>query len=171
MEDYQQLDNDQPKKRPVFLTVLGILSFVSLGFWTLRGLLNMVAGPASQDRVEQVIAQGMGEINKMRELGSTNFADGMETLLNSIQYTNDAFYLNELLGLLVAGLGIFAVILMWRGKRLGFHLYIISCLLRIGSFYIVIPSDAVPMLTVMYFSFTSVLFIFLYSRNLKWMVD
>ncbi|MDH4471921.1 MAG: hypothetical protein QE487_04890 [Fluviicola sp.] len=157
------------KKRPVFLTVLGILTFVNSGYLLLGSLLSFMRGPLTNDEIENAVAQGMKSINQARTEGMNGFADTMEKMLNTIHFANDAHVVSTSIDTLVAILAIVGAIMMFRGQKLGFHLYIMGCLLRISSFYFYIPAAEVSGLMVGYFTFTSGLFIFMYSRNLKWL--
>lgn len=167
METFEEVE--PRKKRPVFLTVLGILTFINSGFGLFKVLLSFLSGPASSDEIEQVVAEGMKGINDARAQGMNGFADTMEKVLNSIHYANDSHLLSTSLDFLIYTLAIAGAILMFRGQKTGFHVYIIGCLLCICSYYFYIPAAEVSGLAVGYFIFTSGLFIFLYSRNLKWL--
>jgi len=160
---------EQPKKRPVFLTVLGILTFINSGIGLFGALISFLTGPASRDDIEDYMALNMRSIDKIRGEGMDGFADTMQKMINSIQYSNNAHVLSTTLNFGVSALAIIGVILMFRRNKIGFHLYIIGCLLRICSFYFYMPVAEVPGLMVGYFIFTSLLFIFMYSRNLKWL--
>lgn len=160
---------NQPKKRPVFLTVIGIISLINLGIAGLGVIFSFLSGPAKSDDVEQYMALNMKNVHLISEQGMPNLAHSMEKMVNFYPITNEAHYLVTTLTLLIVALGLIGVILMFQGKRLGFHLYIISCIVRICSFYIYAPASTVPTFLVMYFFFTSLLFIWMYSRNLKWM--
>lgn len=169
MENFSPLDNtEQSEKRPVFLTVIGIFTFINLGVGALGVLSGFITGPASSSQVKEVLTTNMKQIALMREQKFDGIADMMEKMINFISYTNDAHYLLNTLNLAIVGLGIYGVILMFKRRKLGFHLYIISCIIRILSFYTCSPFSEVPTILVMYYVFTSGLFIFLYSRNLKW---
>lgn len=167
METFEEVE--PRKKRPVFLTVLGILTFVNSGYLLLKSLIAFLSGPVNEDEIEQVIAQSMSGINDARAKGMNGMADSMEKMLNTIHYANDAHVLSTSMDFLVAILAILGAVMMFRGQKTGFHLYIISCLLRICSFYFYIPAAEVSGILVGYFVFTSGLFIFMYSRNLKWL--
>ncbi|OGS76117.1 MAG: hypothetical protein A3D31_00650 [Candidatus Fluviicola riflensis] len=167
METFEEVEPQ--KKRPVFLTVLGILTFINSGFGLLGALMSYLAGPASSDEIEDYLALNMKNIEQIRGEGMDGFADTMEKMINSIQYSNDAHFLSTTLNLAISALAIAGVIMMFRGQKAGFHLYIIGCLLRISSFYFYTPAAEVSGMMVGYFTFTSLLFIFMYSRNLKWL--
>lgn len=167
METFGQVEPQ--RKRPVFLTVLGILTFINSGFGLLGALLNYLSGPASSDEIEDYLAMNAQNIEQIRSEGMDGFADTMEKMVNSIQYSNDAHLLSTTLNFVISALAIIGVIMMFRGQKIGFHLYIIGCLLRISSFYFYTPAAEVSGLMVGYFTFTSLLFIFMYSRNFKWL--
>lgn len=170
METHQFIDQEEaPKRRPVFLTVLGILTFVSTGFGVLGLLLSLVNGPSSDDEVERVVAQSMTSVNELREMGATYMADQMEKIARMNIYINENFYPMLMANFVTLVFGIGGVILMWRGRKLGFHSYIIYNLLSILGIYVTVPAAEVPSLMIILGVIFSAIFIFMYSRNLKWM--
>lgn len=170
METHQFIDQEEaPKKRPVFLTVLGILTLVSTGLGMLSVLISPVQGPSSSDEVEKVVAQSMQSVNELRDMGATYMADQMEKIARMNIYINENFYMMLMANFVTLLFGIGGVILMWRGRRLGFHSYIIYNILSILGIYVTVPAEDVPSLMIIMGVIFSSIFIFMYSRNLKWM--
>lgn len=160
---------EQPKKRPVFLTVLCILTLVSTGFSVLGLIANLAMGPQSPDELEKSTAEGMVMVNQLNDTGSHFMADQIEKLIHSGSYTNDSFYLILSVNFLTVALGLGGAILMLRGRKLGFHSYILYSILSILSIYIAIPVSEVPTFIILFGIIFSGLFIFMYSRNLHWL--
>lgn len=170
METHQFIDQEEaPKKRPVFLTVLGILTLVSTGFGIIGVLFSLASGPSSNDEVEKMVAQSMTTVTELREMGATYMADQMEKIARMNIYINENFYPMVMANFVTLLFGIGGVILMWRGRRLGFHSYIIYNILSIIGIYVTVPAAEVPSLMIIMGVIFSAVFIFMYSRNLKWM--
>lgn len=170
MSDNQEINSPEVNpKRPVFLTVIGILTFINSGYGLLSSLLSYATGPVSADDMEKLLANNVAQINLIREQGMAGLASIMENMLRTMEYTNASHYLAVTINLVIYALAVAGTIMMFKRRKLGFHLYIISCLIRILSFYAYVPVQYVSGLVVGYFVFTSMLFIFMYSRNLKWM--
>ncbi len=107
--------NQGPKKRPVFLTVLCILTFVGSGF----SLLSSVYGLAAQKTVEEMTS----EMEKAQAaMGQSNvFIDAIaENAVDIHKWT----ILGNYLGLGSAILGLAGALLMWKLRKSGFFIYV-----------------------------------------------
>lgn len=170
-EEFDTLEQgmEPVKKRPVFLTVLAVLSFVSLGFALLGGLVSVASGPASEDQLLEEKVQVTQSINEMKEIGWDGMAEMLEQIQRMSEDLNDHFYLAVSLNLMVVALGIFAVLRMLKGFRMGFHLYIVYNLLSVVLIYAYTSPANIPTAVIVFNLLFAALFVFLYSRNLKWM--
>jgi hypothetical protein len=156
-------------KRPVFLTVLAVLSFISLGFSLLTNFDNITTGPSTNEEMEIVRADIDSQIEDLEAQGMSSWVGTVEKIYRMAEEMNSKFYLAVAVNTIVTLLGIFAVITMIRGFKMGFHLYIVYCLLSIGSIYIYVSPANVPTFVIITNLLFSGLFVLLYSRNLKWM--
>ena len=167
MTEYLEQQEDQ--KRPRMLLVLSILSFIAIGFGIFAILFSLVIGPMDE---EQLMAQRV-EIAKQktefRNVGMSEYTDILDKSLAISEETNEHFYLANSILFLTYGIGLFGVILMLRRRKLGFHLYIIYSLLSLSGLYIYVSAENVPMLATIVNLIITGLFIFLYSRTIKWM--
>ena len=84
-------------------------------------------------------------------------------------YYQESFYSFQLVQFLCIGCGLAGAIWMFKGKKIGFHLYIIYSLISLGSMYIFIPFSEVPSYSILFNGLFSGLFIWMYSRNLSWL--
>jgi hypothetical protein len=145
MEEKEPLlsSTEQPK-RPVFLTVLCILTFVGSGMNLLSSLFTAIAFDA--------IMPIMLEVAKKMNL------PGIEAL----EMTTPGFLLVN--ALLYAG-SVAGAILMMRLNKKGFHIYTIAQILLIifTMYFFSLSAPGLPEL------FFSGLFIFFYGTNLKYM--
>lgn len=157
---------EQP--RPVFLVVLCVLSFISTGLGVASGLINFLIGPSSEEALIDGKVQLMESVNQLRDAGMHSLADVMEKLQWMTEDINQNFYLASSISLLVVALGLYSVVRMWKGYRLGFHLYIAYNLLAVVGMYAYVSPANIPSVLVVFNLTISALFVFLYSRNLHW---
>lgn len=169
MEELDMNQSMQRPKRPAFLTTLCILSFVWIGFAVLSGFTSLVSGPSSEDEMLQMKVELAKSKNEMRSQGLDSFADIMEQLQGMTEDVNNNFYLATGLNVFITVLGLFSVLRMFKGYKLGFHLYIIYNLLSVAVMYIYVNPAHIPTFIVIFNLIFSALFIFLYSRNLHWL--
>lgn len=168
-DELDALEIQERPSRPGFLTVLCVLSFISIGLGLVSGLINLLSGPMDE---EQMLASKVEMTASLNELKSTGM-DSMSELMMQIQamseQINQNFYLASILTLLTLVIGLVGVLNMWKGVKKGFHFYIVYCLLSIGAMYVYVSPENIPSVVVIFNLLISALFIFMYSRNLKWM--
>lgn|SRR3989338_8034832 len=156
-------------ERPNFLKVLCILSFIALGFGVLSAIGSVLGGPQSDEEMLEAQVQIAESVSLMRDQGNEAFAHFFEQVQDMMVDTNDHHQLATWLNILVVALGLFAVIRMWKGFRLGFHLYITYCILSSVVMYFYVSPEHISIAFPIFSAIFSGLFIFLYSRNLHWM--
>lgn len=156
-------------KRPVFLLVLCILSLVWIGLSTLGGLGNLVSGPESPENMAKTLTEIDASIGQMKSEGMHGFASFTEQLKGIAIIGNRKFYPVQITNLLIYALGIFSVLSMLRGNKLGFHLYIVYSLLSISYWYFFYPLSVIPTVLVVTSFIMSGIFVAMYAANLKWM--
>ncbi|MFT5859113.1 MAG: hypothetical protein ACI865_001210 [Flavobacteriaceae bacterium] len=157
------------KKRPGGLTALGVLSMVSIGFSFIGTLIGLLSGKVSEEEMLEQSVQMAEAKSEMRKLGMeswTRIYDQLEAM--SIQ-ANESIYLAGFLGIVVSATGLAGVLMMWKGRKIGFHIYIIYCLIALGSAYLYISPANIPTIVTIVSVVFSGLFILLYARNLRWM--
>lgn len=155
--------------RPGFLTVLCVLSFISTGMGLVSGFVTTLMGPSSDEQMLEAKVEMTKTISDVKELGVSWLVDLLEKIQAMSEQINENFYLASIMSLLVVIFGFYAVLKMYRGFKLGFHLYIGYCLLSIVSLYFYVSAESIPSFIVIFNLLFSGLFIFLYSRNLHWM--
>lgn len=160
---------DLQPKRPVFLTVLGILSLITIGFGILSSVLGLLSGPMSAADLEATLAGSAQSAQQLQEMGESEWAETIFKIMQLAVYTNANFYADKLLNLGIYSLGFVGVVSMLKGRKLGFHLYIIYNILSLFSIYASAPIDQVPTFYLGLFGVIATIFVFLYSRNLKWL--
>ena len=170
-EGYTELDQDQEekKKRPVLLTVLCVLSFITIGFGTIGILGSLVSGKPSLEEIDKGYNTTIQAASDLRDQNAVWAANFFEQMAEMNVYQQQRFVAVQLLNVVMIITGFIGVLFMLRGRKLGFHLYIIYNLLGIGGVYLIVPFELVPKIVLILNLFLSGLFVFLYSLNLKWM--
>lgn len=158
----------QPK-RPQFLTVLCILTFISTGMDILSGFPKLLGGPMSAADMNEEKVEMLKSIDQLRELNMESFAVMIEKLIRMMEGLNAHFYASTAVALVVLMAGLSAAILMWTGRKIGFHVYIGYSLVSAMQVYLFVSPSDIPSIVVILNLLVSGLFVFLYSRNLKWL--
>lgn len=171
MEESFELDQttENQNKRPQFLKVLCILSFIFIGISLIGGLIGLFGGKTSEEEMINQKVEMVKAADEMKSVGMDGMAEMFEKIQRMSESINDNFYLVSSVSIVVMGLGLFGVLKMWNGFRLGFHLYIGYSLLSIIQIYFFVSPTDIPTFVVVWNLLFSGLFVFLYSRNLKWM--
>lgn len=170
METIDSQQQETPKKRPMFLTVLCVLSFISLASSGLTTLSALTSQPMTADEVEAYEAEQYENIATFKEQD----LEGLETMLVSmmeltIYQNNEVYYSYQFFNLITILLGFAGVYLMFKLKKIGFHLYVLYSLIPILGFYIFFPIAIVPTFLVVGSTVIAALFAILYGMNLKHM--
>lgn len=163
-----ELNKPQKSRIPQLLLVTGIISILGTGSTILSSLMSMVVGKPSQEE----ITESKLELAKSLEQVEKNDVQFLEELIRNLQIMLDAMYQNFFLytfvAALVAGFGLAGIILMFKRKELGFHLYIIYSLLYVAQSYLFVSPVNVPLVLVVTNLSISGIFIYIYSRSLNW---
>lgn len=165
----ENIEANQLPKRPTFLVVLSVFSLISIVGGLLSSVFGLISGPIPGEQIEEVIASNMDSINQLNEMGQPYWAEIMLKIVNLITYTNNNFYVDRLINLGAYGIGLAGIMFMLRGRKLGFHLYIVYNLITLVGVYASAPIDAVPSFYIIVSAIFSLIFIVLYSLNLKFM--
>jgi len=160
---------EEVKKRPEFLKVICILSFITIGSNLIFGFIGFLSGPQSDEELLDGKVELAKSIGELKKAGMDSMIEIMEQLNRMTVEINDSFYLASILGLIVASIGLFGVLKMWKGMKLGFHMYIIYSLISVVSIYLYVSPANIPSFIIVFNLLISGLFIFMYSRNLHWM--
>ncbi len=161
----------QPKeeKRPTLLTVLCILTFVSIGINMLTLLVQLVAGPSSEEEILAERVELSRAISQMQDAGMDGVAQMMEQFMAMTAQIKENFYFAMAISLVTYVVGFFGALKMFQGEKIGFHLYIVYNLLSIGGIYLYVSPNNIPSMSIIFGLILSGAFIFMYSRNLSWL--
>jgi hypothetical protein len=161
------------QRRPDFLKVLCILSFIGCGLIILMSLVGL-------PKLFQSEEMRMQELEQMEQI-SPGFSEKMADIYNDPNYTTKAIT-KFIIDISFNILTLIGVILMWKLRKKGFYIYVAAELLPYVT-SIIFAGDGMGILNSMP-SFMSniayvmialvvifdLAFIFMYSRNLKYMV-
>ena len=168
----KNLSFDEPiikEKTPKFLLVLLILTWLNTGLAILGGISGLLMGKPSEKEILASKVQMAKSIVEFKKANLEYFVD----LLQKIEGITDAMYANflmfNLLALLIAGIGATSAVMMFKTMKLGFHCYIIYSFLSILSVYAFVAPSNVPTILIVANTIFAGLFVFMYSRNLKWL--
>lgn len=164
------LENDkQPTKAPTFLIVLVILTLLNTGLAFLGGVFSLVVGKPSEKEILAAKVSMAKPIIELRKLEMDYFVD----VFQKLEAINDAMYANfimfNVLGIFIALIGAASAFMMLKRIKLGFHAYIVYSFLSILSVYAFVAPVNVPSIFILINTIFAGLFVFLYSRNLKWL--
>ena len=162
-------NQNEPMKRPTFLVVLSVFSLISISSGLLSSILGLISGPMEDYQIDEIIGQNMAGVTQLQEMGEVYWSEITLKILNLIKYTNANFYMDRLINLGAYAIGLNGVIFMLKGRKLGFHLYIVYNLIALVSIYASAPASEIPSFYFILFGIISSIFIFMYSRNLKFM--
>ncbi len=115
MEDQKPITTTRTKKRPTFLTILCILSFIGIGLAILSSILTYISTQAitgTPGLMEKISSIGVQTANPMFE---KIYASGVQALINAKLYA--------LLNILANVICLIGVIMMWKLKKPGFYIY------------------------------------------------
>lgn len=159
----------EPKKRPVFLTVLCILTLVWAGLSFFGPLVLLIRGQRSDTAMKMESNLLLKAADQMRESGFDSIGKYYEQSADmNIQLNQNVYGYASVLMVAVI-LGILGAVFMLRGKKLGFHMYIVYSLLSMAAPYFFASTEVIPILNTIVIGLFSLLFIFMYSRNLHWL--
>ena len=166
-----ELDNDRIEvaKRPGFLKAISIMSFVGIGLSLLSSLAGLFSAKQTEEQLLASKVEMSKAINDLQEVGMDSWVHFIRQLEAMNVEINEHLLLANGLSIVVGLIGLFGVIKMWNGFKIGFHIYIIYSLSAIGIIYLYVSPVNIPSVLIIFGSVISLIFILMYSRNLHWM--
>lgn len=159
-----------PKKRPVFLTVLCILTFVSCGFGLLGSGFGLLAG--GQMQKQQLQTQRMMD-RLQRDQDTPEIFDSMMESTQKMQKWNTFNQLMSLGNVVICFAG---AMLMWRLRKAGYFIYVAGQILPFITLYVMysvmqnVPfMGAAVLIGAVFAAIFAVGFAIMYGLNLKHM--
>ena len=159
--DDVDFNNEAPQKRPAFITVLAILSWVYVAIGVLSALVNSLSSEEAQiEKIDEAIAI-------YDDMDDVPFLDDSVAVLEASRDNLRVTNLGNLIFLLIEGIAVF---MMFNLKRNGFWLYTIAQIGLVSLMIMVMPwPNLISTLTVCVTLFLVILFEILYAVNLKHM--
>jgi hypothetical protein len=173
MTDIPIIEENQNKstKRPVFLLVLIILSGINIGSTTLASLGGIFGIKPDQDTIKDTKLEFARMREQLQEADAQDYmylVDQMEqvtlNMFDNFQAYNSVQFIFLMLGLL-------GILLMYRAKKLGFHLYILYSLGLVMLPYFFNPMSGIPSILTIFGVIYGGVWVLMYGRNLHWLQD
>ncbi|MEO5889720.1 MAG: hypothetical protein ABIQ31_05670 [Ferruginibacter sp.] len=161
-------DYEQPAKRPVFITVLCILTFIGSGWGLVSDTIKYFTADTQAMAISKVKETASGNIQK--DTTNDEGAKFAQKMINNLTMTPDNIRKGALSGIGAAVLCLVGAILMWQLKKTGFYLYVAGTLLGIVSPFIIFGgSNVMAIFSSVAVGFIGLVFVILYGVNLKHM--
>lgn len=166
--DEELLDNkiELKERRGMTLTVLCVLSWIAIGLSFLGMIWNLIKGKKTEaelleDKIEQLSAVPDGPAKEM----TLNI---MQEGFVADELANQYFFELMAQNVLTLILGFFAVLLMFKLKKIGFYLYLLYCAIPIAvSIGVFGVSGFMSIIIIGVLSIISLVFVILYGYQLK----
>jgi hypothetical protein len=157
-------ESQKPTKRPDFLNVICVLSFIGSGWAAIQGFISMVAS----DSPEEVAAQMDEQMSQMPEDSGflTSFVEGSADMAIAAAENAVPMGVATIVISLASLLGVFY---MFKLQKKGFGIYALANLVGIAVPIIFLGAGTVVLLTVGITTLITFLFIGMYAANLKHM--
>ncbi len=157
LQEHMPVPENLPANKPTGLGILFVLSVISSATGMLSNfcLLIITSG-----------AIGLTHEEMLDQMASSMKAFGLptdETSMEAMRMILDAGPAISVIGLITCLLTLVAVVYMYKGKKLGFHLYVGARILETFMPLAVVGAAFFSTFTM----FTSAIFIYFYSRYLK----
>jgi len=164
MDELDNIGQDDKSKRGKTLPVLCILSWVMIGLTVLGVSFSIIRGPYSE---AEMLEQKLAVMTSVNEDMPEFFNEMMLNSLTILERTNEQFYLMNSLNVISVLVGFFAVLFMYRLKRMGYWLYILYSAIPICISIYFFGDIKSTMTMLMYSSVFTLTFIILYGVQLK----
>jgi hypothetical protein len=163
------------ESRPIFLTVLCILTWVGSGFSVISALISSFTVSKSTKQLQEAGVNFEGLSNELDEAPHTgeageeiarNMVRGMgESMDSMIEWAPTLNWINIGVGLLC----VLGAYLMWQLKKTGFYLYTAATVFAVIIPIVLMGSNLITLMSVIIGGLFGLIFIILYGVNLKHM--
>jgi hypothetical protein len=149
-----------PAKRPTFLTVLCILSFIGIGFSLIGGIMGYFS--------YSTMASAGDMFGGLKGEGAEEMGEAMNAMADVMGMDYGKMALNSLVVALLNIPILIGVLMMWKQKKTGFFVYTAFELIQCVMPFILVGGLAGGISGVLY-AIVAIVFIVLYGLNLKHM--
>lgn len=160
--DLQEFETVQPK-RPTFLTVLCILTFVGSSYALISGIISYF----NADSVSKIVESAQ---SKMHDENKNSDGNGLASKMmkNVAVMSNPDNIRNTSLGNIVTSVFcLLGAFLMWKLNRTGFYIYVLGTLIGIIIPFYLYGSNFLTNIAAGTAGFIGLLFVIFYAMNLK----
>lgn len=152
--------------RPTALIVFGILSWLSLGLGLIGVVSNFLSGPPSDEDIRQQ------EIEMLSQLTPEMMVESGWVVSETVDFlktTQVKFGLLTAITFVEVIIGLIAVIMMFKLRKIGFHLYIVYSLIALGYWILFFGHNTLGTIMAVISGIISGIFVLLYASQLKHM--
>lgn len=163
----------QKPLRPTFLTVLCILTFIGSGWSIISNISGYLNADVSSSFVQETLDSTKKEVDQeLKESDSKAGAELADKMLSGVSEVMNPKNIkkNALYSLLASALTLIGAVLMFRLNKTGFWVYVAGTVVGVAAPMMIFGSSNLISLGILAFSgFIGILFVVLYSLNLKYM--
>lgn len=161
---------DTPEiRRPVFLSILCVLTFIGSGFGLSSGISNyMNAEQAVSDKamLQEAIDDAREQLEESGGDQALRWLDEFSESVND-SYTVENLKVNGLGNAASSLVTLLGALMMWRLRRIGFHLYVAGSILATFVPYYAYGGGMIGLMNTLFTGAVGLLFIVLYALHLK----
>ncbi len=168
MEDYQSPAQPAVTKpaRPVFLTVLCILTFIGSGWAIVSGISSYLTADTTADIVQAAMEDAKDKIDDAG--GSSKMAEKMISGASEMVKPEN-LKKSALFSIIAAVCTLGGAILMFTLKKTGYWLYILGTAISIAGPFYIFGGNLISMLSTVLIGIVGIVFVILYGLNLKYL--
>ena len=156
-----------PKKRPDFLTVICILTFIGSGFGIINNVTNYLNADVLTEMGKQAIDQTREKVDSKSSGEGKKLADQMMSGASAMM-DKKKLKQNYLLTVLSNIMTLAGALLMFRLRKSGYWLYVAGIVVLVATPVVIFGTgNLLSMSITMLFAAIGILFIILYSLQLK----
>mgnify|MGYP002386103496 CR=1 FL=1 len=169
MENYQSSSQPVVTKpaRPVFLTVLCILTFIGSGWAIVSGISSYLTADTTADIVQAAMEDAKDKIDDAGG-GSSKMAEKMISGASEM-VKPEHLKKSALFSIIAAICTLGGAIFMFTLKKAGYWLYILGTAISIAGPLYIFGGNLISMLSTVLIGIVGVIFVILYGLNLKYL--
>lgn len=157
-------------KRPTFLTVLCIITFVVSGYHVIMAIIGLFTSNSFDPEQWQDISNQMADAMSGADSGSQEMANQMMNALSSMMQAGIANALTlGIVAIIASGLSILGAYWMFKLKKIGYYAYIVAKVIGIIIPLIIFGVNILTIIMYGFIALIAVLFIVLYGVNRKYL--
>lgn len=168
----EQATTNTTPKRPQFLTVLCILTFIgsSIGlFYGFTGIATADTKGKLMENVSKDMNQLSDSLTALNQPGSGTASAMLNSMTTGINA--DSIRNAGIAGVIANLLTLFGAIMMWKLRKMGFWLYVLGVIIAVVAPIVIYKGNMITALGAVGIGFFGILFIVLYGINRKHLVN